>query len=75
LTSLGIRAILTASTKEKHMDISQLAAKGSTMDIIVAEIRGKVKFTKLPTAHGSKSNKPYTTGSIKVRGGHAGKVA
>ncbi len=33
----------------KAMNLSQLAAAGTALDLLVADIQGEVKFTKLPT--------------------------
>lgn len=36
-------------------NISELAAKGNTLDLMIAEVRGQVKVTKLPTRKARKS--------------------
>ena len=36
-------------------NISDLAAKGNTLDLLIAETRGQVKVTKLPTRKPRKS--------------------
>ena len=36
-------------------NISELAAKGNTLDLMIADVRGQVKVTKLPTRKPRKS--------------------
>jgi hypothetical protein len=60
------------------MDLSQLAAAGTRLDLAIAEARGEVKVTRLAPAKPRRSQLVYTAGTrstgyraagVKVRGG------
>lgn len=61
------------------MNLSQLAANGTALDLAIAEAQGKVKVTKLAPKKARKSQLVFTTGyrttgvrvaGVKIRGGN-----
>lgn len=61
------------------MNLSQLAANGTRLDLAIAEAKGEIKFTKLAPKKARKSELVLTTGyrttgvraaGVKIRGGN-----
>jgi len=61
------------------MNLSQLAATGTRLDLAIADARGILKFTKLATVKPRTSQLAFTTGyrttgvraaGVKIRGGN-----
>jgi len=59
--------------------ISTLAATGTKLDLVVADIQGQIKFTKLAPAKAKRSQLVFTSGyrstgyraaGVKIRGGN-----
>jgi len=66
------------SMKNNKANLSQLAAAGTALDLLVADIQGEVKFTKLPTRkprkadlHANRVGGGGTRWEPSVRAGHA----
>ena len=63
----------------KAMNLSQLAAAGTALDLVVADVQGQIKFTKLATRKPRQHQLAFTTGyrttgvraaGVKIRGGN-----
>ena len=45
-------------------DLSKLAATGTKLDLLVADIKGDIKLTKLPAAKAKRNQLVYTSGTV-----------
>jgi len=77
---MGAQTCHTMNMKNEttSMNLSQLAATGTALDLVVADVQGQVKFTKLPTRkprkgelHADRVGGGGTRWQPSVRAGHA----
>lgn len=57
---------LKESKKANHLNLSQLAAQGSKLDLALEAAKGNVKLVKLPTAKPRRAQLVYTSGVVKA---------
>ena len=58
----------------ENTQLTQLAATATAGELALADVLGKVKFTRLPAGKPAKSQLVYTSGTVRTRSTRSQKV-